>query len=51
MSPAELREYRFWKCIGFLAALIPGSQPITYNDAGHALTAPPPQRSIYDAVG
>ena len=25
MSPAELREYRFWKYIGFLSALILGS--------------------------
>ncbi len=28
-----------------------GTLPTTYNDAGHALAAGLPQRSIYDAVG
>ena len=35
----------------FLSTLFPGTQPTTYNDAGHVLTAGVPQRSIYDAVG
>lgn len=35
----------------FLGTLFPGTPPTTYNDAGHVLTAGPPQRSIYDTVG
>lgn len=35
----------------FLGTLFPGSQPATYNDAGHVLAGALPQRSLYDAVG
>ena len=35
----------------FICSLFPGSQPTTYDDAGHVLAAGLPQRSLYDAIG